>query len=114
MSAQNPQPPAESESGHGCLPALARLIWIFGSILLVFAAVFIARNKGGLVADLSPFAMGLVIILVRYIDIRYLKGETMDNKPATLRDWRRYALTVLIAAGILFAFGKFLAQKNIF
>jgi hypothetical protein len=55
-----------------------------------------------------------VLILARLIDIRYLGGETMDNKPATLRDWRRYALFILIAAGILFAAGKFLAKKNLF
>jgi len=114
MPAQNLQVQPEPESGRGCLPALVRLIWIFGGIGLVFTAVFIAQGRGGLMADLSPFALALVVILVRFADIRYLKGETMDNKPATLRDWRRYALLVLIAAGLLFAAGKFLAQKNIF
>jgi hypothetical protein len=112
----NPEPSAETEgeSRRGCLPALVRLIWIFGGILLVYGALFIAQRKGGLVADLGLFGLALLIILVRFVDIKYLKGETMDNKPATLRHWRRYALLVLIAAGFLFALGKFLAQKNIF
>lgn len=114
MPVQSPQPPAGSEAGGGCLPALVRLIWFFGGILLIFSGIFIAQNKGGLIADLSPFAWALVLILARLIDIRYLGGETMDNKPATLRDWRRYALFILIAAGILFAAGKFLAKKNLF
>jgi len=114
LPAQNPQPPSEPESGHGCLPALFRLTWIFGGILLIFCAVFIAQGKSGLIADLGLFVLALVIILVRFIDIKYLKGETMDNKPATLRDWHGYAIKVLIAAGVLFALGKFLAQKNIF
>lgn len=114
MTSQSPQLPTESESGRGCLSALVRLTWIFGAIFLVFSAVFIAQRKGGLLADLGLFALALLIILVRFIDIQYLKGETMDNRPATLANWRRYALAVLIAAGLLFALGKFLAQKNIF
>lgn len=114
MPAENPPSPAGPATGRGCLPALVRLTWIFGGIILIFSAVFIAQGKGGLIADLSPFAMALVLVLVRFADIRYLNGETMDNKPATLGDWRRYAVKVLIVAGALYALGKFLAPMNIF
>lgn len=114
MSAPDLQDPAGSPSGRGCLPALVRLTWIFGGILMVFSAVFIAQGRGGPAADLGPFVLALVLILVRFADIRFLGGETMDNKPATLAVWRRYALVILIVAGALYALGKFLARKNIF
>ncbi len=114
MTAQKPQVSTESESSRGCLSALVRLTWIFGVIFLVFSAVFIAQRKGGLLADLGLFALAILIILVRFIDIKYLKGETMDNRPATLANWRRYAFVVLIVTGLLFALSKFLAQKNTF
>lgn len=116
LRVDNPQPASESEAGsrRGCLPALVRLIWIFGAILLVYAGLFIAQRKGGVLADLGLLALTLIVVLVRYLDIKYLKGETMDNKPATLRDWRRYAVTMLAAAGVLYAVAKFLATKNLF
>lgn len=112
MPVQNPQPPAESESGPGCLGALMRLAWIFGAFFLIFCAMFIIQHKG-VVADLLMLFLTLGLILVRFIDIKYLKGQTADNKPATLKDWRRYALKVLGAAGLLYALAKFLAQKNL-
>jgi len=34
------------------------------------------------------------VILVRYIDIRFLNGETGEGKPATMINWRRYAILV--------------------
>jgi len=112
MPVQNPQPPAESESGPGCLGALVRLTWIFGAFSLIFCAMFIAQRKSA-VADLLMLLLTLGLILVRFVDIKYLKGQTADNKPATLKDWRRYALMVLVAAGLLYALAKFVAQKNL-
>jgi hypothetical protein len=111
---QNPQIPQEPEARRGCLPALARLIWIFGGISLIYVALFIAQRKGGLLADLGLLALTLALILVRFVDIRYLEGETMDNKPATLRDWRRYAVKMVIVAGALYAIAKFIAAKGWF
>lgn len=115
MPATNPKPSTEpeSESGRGCLPALVRLVWIFGGIVLIYCALFIAQRKGGAIADLALLFLALGIILVRFIDIKYLKGETMDNQPATIKHWRRYALKILIAAGLLYALAKLIAQKNL-
>ena len=114
MPAQDPRTPSETESGRGCLPALVRLVWIFGGILLLYAALFVAQRKGGLLADLGLFALALALILVRFIDIKYLKGETMDNKPAGPREWRRYALIMMIAAGLLYALAKILSRTSLF
>jgi len=72
MPVPNPQPPEESESGGGCFPALVRLIWIFGGVTLIYCALFIAQGKGGGVAELVLLVLTLGLILVRYIDIRYL------------------------------------------
>jgi hypothetical protein len=80
---------------------------------LIYGALFIAQGKG-IIADLGFLALALAIILVRFIDIKHLKGETLDNRPATLRDWRRYALMILIAAGLLYALGKLLVRTSIF
>jgi len=109
----NPQPPAAAESGGGCLPALVRLTWIFGGIALIYCALFIAQDKGTFVTELLLPFLALGLIAVRFVDIRFLKGETLDNKPATLKHWRSYALKILIAAAALFALAKFAAHKSL-
>ncbi len=90
-----------------------RLTWIFGASLLVFGAIFIMQDKAPGLADIIFWLIALVLILARYIDIRYLKGETTDNKPATLKHWRRYSAILLIAAGLLYLLAKFLAPLNL-
>lgn len=112
MPASNSQAPAESKSRGGCLPALFRLVWIFGGVAIIYCALFVAQGKGG-VADLLLWVLTLGIILVRFIDTRYLKGETRDNTPATMKHWRRYALMMLIFAAILYALAKLIASKNL-
>jgi hypothetical protein len=113
LPVQSPQPPAESESGRGCLPALVRLTWIFGGIVLVYCAFYIAQRKGTVMTDLILLLVALGLIMVRFVDIRYLKGETLNNQPATLKHWGRYTLKIVITAGVLYALAKFVAQKNL-
>ncbi len=113
MPVPSPQPPAEPESRRGCLPVLFRLTWIFGGIAIIYCALFVAQAKGGIAADILLWVLALAIILVRFIDIKFLKGETRDNRQATMKDWRRYALMMLALSGILYALAKLIASKDL-
>ncbi|MCK7489537.1 MAG: hypothetical protein MZU79_04335 [Anaerotruncus sp.] len=108
MNVPSPPIPIKSESSGGCLSIVVRLTWIFGSSLLVFGAIFIARGKASGPADMLFWLIALGLIIARYVDVRYLKGETADNKPATLKHWRRYSVILLIAAGSLYLLAKIL------
>jgi len=109
----NQQVPANPESSSGCLSIVVRLTWIFGVSLLVFGAIFIMQGKAPGLADAIFWLITLGLILARYVDIRYLKGETTDNKPATLKHWRRYSVVILIVAGLLYLLAKILAPLNL-
>lgn len=80
----------------GCL---VRLFWMgVGNLVLVLAAIGIGQNRAGFTftgMDLLFWATVLCLLAVRYVDIRYLDGQTADSRPASMSDWRRYALTVL-------------------
>jgi len=89
------------------------LVWIFGGIALIYVALFIAQGKGTALTALLMIVMTLALILVRFADIKFLGGETLDNKPATLKHWRRYAVMIAIVAAVLYAFAKFAAEKNL-
>jgi len=87
-------PPTTGIGAGGCL---VRLGWIlFGSVILLFSAIGIIRHEGFLsVADGVFWAALAACIVLRYIDIRYLKGHTAGGDPATMVHWRRYALMLL-------------------
>jgi hypothetical protein len=108
----NQQIPTKPETSGGCLSIIIRLTWIFGVSLLVFGAIFIIQGDNPGLADAVFWLIALGLIVARYIDIRHLKGETADNKPATLKHWRRYSLILLISAGLLYLLAKFLAPLS--
>ena len=113
MTIPNQQVPASPESSSGCLSIVVRLTWIFGVSLLVFGAIFIMQGNSPGLADIIYWLIALALILARYVDIKYLKGETSDNKPATLKHWRRYSVILLIAAVLLYLLAKILVPLNL-
>jgi len=113
ITMSNPQVPTKPEPSGGCLSVLVRLTWIFGGSFLIYGAIFIAQGKAPGLADTIFLLFTLGLLLVRFIDIRYLKGETLDNHPATLKDWRRYSVKMLIAAGLLYFLSKIAAHLNL-
>ncbi|MBZ5499368.1 MAG: hypothetical protein LAP85_23465 [Acidobacteriia bacterium] len=86
----------------GCMPLFLRLTWMaLGNAALFLCAALVAKGTAPVVMDIIFFAVTIVLIVVRYIDITRFKGQTSEGKPATLAHWRRYALlTAVISTGI--------------
>jgi hypothetical protein len=95
MEEQKYDPPA------GCL---LRISWMMvGNVVLLFCAYGITEHRSGVLSIADAFYWTLVgsLLAARYIDIRYLYGLTVDGDPASLDDWRRYAVfLVLVATGL--------------
>jgi len=89
------------ESPAGCL---LRVFWmVLGNIALFFMAYFIAVPPSGSRQTLSVFdavyaATVGALILSRYLDIRYCSGATASGGPATMANFRRYVLILVIAS----------------
>ena len=109
MTDQN-QTTAKPDLRSGCLSVLVRLAWIFGGSLLLFFTFYVAQDKARGQADLFFWIFTIVLILVRFLDIKFFSAETMDNKPATLRHWRRYSILLLIVSTALYALAKIFAH----
>jgi hypothetical protein len=87
---------SECTSGAGCI---MRLYWTLlgnGALALVFATLLLKHPKLPSLVDVACFLLVLSLVCVRYIDIRYYKGETGDGKLATLTDWRRYSVLIVL------------------
>ena len=98
----SPKPPEAEQSG--CLSTIARIIWIMvGNFALLTLVVLIAQKKGFSVLDGVFWAVVAALLFIRYVDIKYLKGQGSDAQPATMKDWGRYARLLFILAGGVWA-----------
>jgi hypothetical protein len=114
VAAPNPPTPASPEAQGGCLSIVIRLSWIFGGIaVLIYCAVYIAMGRNPGLIDAVYWIIVAAILVLRFVDIKFLKGETLDNQPATLKHWRGYALKMLIAAGVLYALAKLIGKMGL-
>ena len=95
----NPDPEQSS-----FLALIVRLTWMaFGNLLLIITAFCIAQQKAGIVLDVIFWAVVAGIVLVRYIDITVFNGQTTENTPATLKDWREYSLALFAISVLIWA-----------
>jgi hypothetical protein len=76
-----------------------------GHALLALSAVFIAQNRVqflSLADGVFAFALALSIV-ARYVDVTRFGGKTAGGEPATVAQWRRYAILLSLVAGLLWA-----------
>ena len=81
-----------------------RIFWmIIGNAILLACAYGIVQHRSSLLSIADAFYWAIVgsLLAARYVDIRYLYGLTSEGDPASLDDWRRYAvILVFVATGL--------------
>ena len=87
--------------GLGCLVRFAWLIVGHGAILLSLVWAFQSQRTGFAVADVVLWGAVVACIALRYLDVSRLNGLTATGRPASIADWRRYALILITAALVL-------------
>ena len=93
-------PVRNQESGSS---SLARIFWmLIGNVILFFLAMSIYQRHTTLSwFDLAYWIAVLLLVLIRYCDIKYLGGLTAQGQPASIAHWRKYViLLLLIATGV--------------
>jgi hypothetical protein len=77
-----------------------RIFWmVAGNMFLCLSVLSILKTGPYLsLIDIFYWVTVLLLIAARYIDIARFKGKTAEDKPATMGDWRRYVLTLLLIA----------------
>jgi len=103
MSNPDNQTTIKNSSAAGLL---ARLFWmLLGNAILGISGVSILQYQGRWfhTADAIFWITATVLIVVRYFDIKLWDGATCTGKPASMADWRRYAVILLGCAGAIWA-----------
>lgn len=83
---------------------LARLWWMLGgNVVLAFSLIFILRHEGSFFhpADGVFWIIVATLVAIRYLDIRFLDGQTATGQPASMADWVRYVVLLLACSTVL-------------
>jgi len=83
---------------------LARLWWmLLGNMLLVLSLLFILRHEGGFFHPADwVFWIGVAsLVFVRFLDVKFLDGQTATGKHASMADWIRYVVLLLACSAVL-------------
>jgi len=103
MPASNGQIEDRQSSGPGIL---ARIWWMFlGNVVLAFCILFIIQNRGSFfqAADWVFWIDVASLVLVRYVDIRFLDGATVTGARASVSHWIRYAVLLIAGSAAVWA-----------
>jgi hypothetical protein len=115
MANQNVPDSKPSESEGGCLSELIRWLWLFiGPAAIVFCAIYVAKGEASIIPEIIYVTLVVGLIVIRYIDIRVYKGTTANDKKATIKDWLRYTIILVLLSGLLYAIAKFLTRYELF
>jgi hypothetical protein len=106
--------PAKPERKGDVPPWISRLFVLCGGIsaLLLFAVLIAVRWDPGL-ADFLFWLTAIWIVLIRYVEIENLDKKTPHIKPKALREWRRYSIKLLLAAGFLYTLAIIVANLGL-
>ena len=92
----------ELASNVGCLGVIARLPWLgVGNGLLLILAAVITQPGAHRGTDLLFWLVTALIVVARYVDVRWLGGLTAEGERASLADWRQHVVILIpVAAGL--------------
>jgi len=95
-------------------PRLFRSFFLWGGIsaLIVLAVLITVRWDHGL-ADFLFWLTAIWMVLIRYIEIGHIGKETQHIQPKALREWRRYCIILLLAAGFLYALARMVVNLHL-
>ncbi len=98
-------PRSQIAGRQGTLPGFGARLWrmFFGNLVLVFSIIFIVQNGGGFfqTADWVFWIVLASLVLIRYLDIRFLDGCTGAGEPASVTHWITYAaLLTALSSGL--------------
>lgn len=84
-----------------------------GNGLLAYMVFYVIHHpsRSVMIPGLMYAGTLIAMIVVRYVDIRFLNGETAEGKPATLAHWRQYSV-ILIAVALIVWIAACLSARN--
>lgn len=76
---------------------------LVANAVIFFSAILIVKTSNPALSAFDIlFAGGLIAsVAARFADIRHFNGTTCTGEPATMLDWRRYAITMVFLMALI-------------
>ena len=103
MTASSNQP---IDKQRGILAILARPFWmLLGNFILMIcsANIIMGERSSARTSDIIFWSAVAAMIIVRFLDIKFLGGLTATGKPASISHWRKYVIVVVLCSAALWA-----------
>ena len=101
MSKQIDQPPEKYDSLFGLI---LRVFWmLLGNAILFVSALLIFQSADGKfhTVDTVFWVTAAVLVIARYLDIKFYNGQTATGEPADMSHWRAYTITLLVCSAVV-------------
>jgi hypothetical protein len=101
MSKGNSQP---TEKYGSIFSLFVRFFWmLLGNAILLISTIFILQGENWAfhTADVIFWVTIAVLILARYLDIKFYAGLTAMGEPASMVNWQKYAILLLICSTVI-------------
>jgi len=88
----------------GILALLVRPFWMFwGNFVLLISAgnIIMGESSSTRTSDIIFWGAVAAMIIVRFLDIKFLDGQTAAQKPASIKHWRRYAIVLAVISAAI-------------
>ena len=95
-----------TDKQRGALAILARIFWMFlGNFILMIcvAHIVMGESSSTRTSDIIFWCVVPAMIITRFLDIKFLDGQTVTGEPATLSHWRKYAIALIIISAMIWA-----------
>jgi hypothetical protein len=89
---------------RGALAILARIFWMFlgnFALMICVANIFMGESSSTRASDIIFWCVVPAMIIVRFLDIKFLDGQTATGGPASIKHWRRYAIALAIISAAI-------------
>lgn len=73
------------------------------TLMICAANVLMGESSSTRASDTIFWCMVLAMIIVRFLDIKFLNGQTATGEPATLSHWLKYAIVLIIISAIIWS-----------
>ena len=94
--------PIDKQSG--ILAIFVRPFWMFlglFALLICAANIFMGESKSTRTSDIIFWCLVAAMIIVRFLDIKFLDGQTATGEPASIKHWRRYAIVLVVISAAI-------------
>ena len=80
--------------------------------MICAANILMSESKSTRISDIIFWGAAIAMVIVRFLDIKFLDGQTAAGEPASIKHWQRYAILLIILSAVIWAVAHIVANLS--